>query len=185
MNILNILSYKVLDNNVRRAEEHQILSSLKEARISEKILSAAMVHGENVQDDLEQTKSQIKDLTNRVPRGDNLSFYAFCILCIICIPISVYIYRRLQPIIMKMSGSLDNWSFQILQAGCFVTSSIWFTVLAVLLLILLWRIQKRLQYSHARRLITIITILGAITVLTFTVELLRNLVFQFNPLTNS
>jgi len=169
--MLNILSYKILDNNVRRAEEHQILSRLNEARIREKILSAAMAHGENVKDDLEQTKSQITDLTNRIPRGDNLSFYAFCILCILCIPILVYIYRILQPIIMGMSGSLDNWVFQVWRVGCFTTSSIWFAVLPVLFLILLWRIQKRLQYSQARRLIAIITVLGAIAVFIFTMAL--------------
>ena len=171
MNILNILSYKILDNNVRRAEEHQILSSLKEARICEEILSAAMVHGENVQDDLEQTKSQITDLTNRIPRGDNLSFYAFCILCILCIPL-FYTYRKVQPIIMEEIISLDNWVIQIWRVGCFITSSIWFAVLPVLFLILLWRIQNRFQYSQARRLIAIITVLGAIAIWIFIVVLL-------------
>lgn len=168
--MLKILSYRILDNNVRRTEEQQILSGLKEARIREKILSAALAHGENVQDDLEQAKSQIIDLTKRIPRGDNQSFYAFCILCILCIPL-FYTYRKVQPIIMKDIDSLDNWIVQIWQAGCFIASSIWFSILAVLLLILLWRVQKRLQYSHARRLIAIITILLAITVFSFSMAL--------------
>ncbi|MBI5778291.1 MAG: hypothetical protein HZA49_02420 [Planctomycetes bacterium] len=168
--MLNILSYRILDNNTRRTEEQQILSGLKEARIREKILSAARAHGENVKDDLEQAKSQVTDLTKRIPRGDNLSFYSFCILYTLCVLLFVYVYRSTHPYLMMAWDSLDNWylqrfrpgGVQIYQVGYFIASSIWFPVLAVLLLILLWRIQKRLQYSRARRLIAIITILGAI-----------------------
>src|SRR3989339_825207 len=167
MNIRNILFYKVFFNNVRREEEYQILNRLKEARIREKILSAAIVHGADVQDDLEQTKSQIIDLINRIPRGDNRSFYAFCIWYTLFISYFVCIYRNLHPFIMEEWGSLDNWylqrfragSVQIYQAGRFITSSIWFAVIAALLLLLLWYIQKRLQYHWSQRLITIIAVL--------------------------
>jgi len=174
MNIHNILSYRILYNNVRYKEEQQILRDLNEARIRERILSSARayeVDGENVQADLEQAKSQIADLTKRIPRGDNVSFYIFCILAAIGISSLIYVYRSIHhSIIIDLWGSLDNWylqefrygSTQVYRVGYFIASSIWSPVLAISFLALLWRIQKRLRYSHAQYLIVTIIGLGVI-----------------------
>jgi hypothetical protein len=172
MNIRKII-HKVFDpfgGIGQTQEEEKLVVTLKITKVREKLLSAALTTGEPVQEELDKVRTQIIELINRLPRGDNPAFYALCFWCVGTISAFATLQITLHKCVIEMWGTLDHWylqrfrldSVRLDRFGCFITSSFWFAVVVGLLLTLLWFTQRRLQHRHASRLIIGIAILETI-----------------------
>jgi hypothetical protein len=168
VNIHKILYKVILDpfgEIARNQEEDKQVRILKIAEARENILSVALNNGEPVQEELDKIRVQIIDLTKRLPRGDNRSFYAFCIWCIITIPIFVSAY-------VAFSKALDS----PYDTGLSIAGLVWAALIATFLVLFVWLVQKRLQRRHAKRFITIVAVLmiGVMFVLICSTDIVIN-----------
>ena len=102
---------------------------------------------------------------SRLPRGANVMYCIFGVLCVLALGILSRMYHRLYPAIVDMWGGqgawTQNWYLQeyrrspvrIFQLGSFLASSIWFPVALSCLLVVLWFVQRRLRRWQARTLL--------------------------------
>ncbi|TET37731.1 MAG: hypothetical protein E3J72_05010 [Planctomycetota bacterium] len=155
-----------------RKEDEELSNRIKVAKAREKTLHAAAERDEQVADEHTKSLLELRELQNRMPRGDSFAYVKLVLLCTVFYIILFLVHPKFVELIEDICNaeflyyifhkSVSFWPLAF-RTGWLLTTWTWLSLVALEFWPILWVAQRMLSRPNAHELLVAFIILACIT----------------------